>query len=290
MPRTKMSPNPELQQTYYRFNIYQAQSCSGEAEKVANMRRILQALKEEKQAFLRTNTRLGRLNKGILAARLIRETSYSFLDLTAAFAGDILNKADPTGLSGKKVNLVATMGMGAIDMTEASMAAAYGHGSWGNVIETGVKSGLNIAEEAASGISQKSYVYLGKQKMNVYRIGKGSLASDQNAVKDATGDMAFESMSFILDMTKENVTDPIVKTGITGLKSAIKTIKASRRYGRALDAALEEYRTSAEDTRRSREVMTAAMERSITHADDALNKAQQAYDRCMRPGGPFPLG
>lgn len=289
MPRTLMSPNPALQQTYYRFNVYQPQSCSGEAEKVANFRRMLESLKQEKQSFLRQNTRLGRLNKGLLAAKLIKETCYSFLDLTAAFAGDILDKADPTGLSGKKVTLVATAGMGAIDMSQAGAELAYGQGSWGNVIETGTRSTINMGSALADGPVQQSAAYLVNQGVNTYDLGKGSLGGNTSQVHSAIENMSFDNASFVLEMTKENLSGPAAD-GVGGLKSALSTVKAARRYGQALDEALEEYRISTEDTQRSRQVIKETMEQSIARIEEALNKAQQAYNRCMRPNGSFPLG
>lgn len=289
MPRTLMSPNPALQQTYYRFNIYQPQTCSGEADKVANIRREIEALKQEKQAYLRENTKLGRLNRGLLAAKLIKETCYSFLDLTAAFAGDILDKVDRTGISGKKVEIVATSGMASIDMTESLTNLAYGQGSWGNVIETGTRSAINIGGSVAEGPAQQTYAYLGGKGMNTYDLGRASLGGSPDQTRQALENMSFDNATFVLGTVSESLSGDAAD-GIGGLSSALKTIKASRRYSQALDEALEEYRLSQEDTQRSRQVIKDNMEHSIARLQSALQEAERAYHRCMRPGGAFPLG
>ncbi|MCL1629157.1 hypothetical protein M3N55_10475 [Roseibaca sp. V10] len=286
MPRTKMCVNPELQQTYFRFNIYQPQTCTGEAEKVANIRREIGALKEEQQAFLRQNTKLGRLNKGLLVAQLIKETSYSFLDLAAAFAGDVLDKLDPTGVSGKNVEIVATAGMSSIDMTESLTNLAYGQGSWGNVIETSTRSTINIGAALADGPTQQAYAYLGTQGMNTYDLGRGSLGGQPDQTRQALENMGFDNATYVLGTVSDSLSGN-AKTGVSGLNNALKTVKASRRYGQALETALEEYRVSQEDSNRSREVISESIAHSIAKLEAALQEAQNAYLRCMQPDGPI---
>ncbi|SUZ31972.1 hypothetical protein ROE7235_01723 [Roseibaca ekhonensis] len=287
MPFAKMSPNPALQQSYFRIQFAEPKQCSGQFEKVANLRRAVDGIKKERQSFLSQNDNLKLLNQGLLVSRLVKETCYSFLDLTGAIAGDVIEafggaKAKPYAA---KIKLYATGGMAAIDMSEVLSERAFGRGSWGNVVETGIKSGVSMAGALANTPTQSAAAYLGTQGVNSYEIGKAGIQGNKKKAIRSTETLAFDNVLFLLEGIQNEVTGA-GRERIRALKTATATVKASRRYSAALDDALSEYLETSELANTSRRTVLHSIDQTIQHVEKSLDKALSQYQQCIN-SSPF---
>lgn len=272
MPRIKMSPNFSKQQSHFRFNIYEPSTCGGAQAKIDNLRNQLNAIRKQKEEALAIQDRLEFYNRGILIASLIKETSYSFLDLAVSIGSAFL----PPPMA-KQVELVGNAGMGSIDM--ATTITEYGHGqaSGRDVVKTGVGA-LNKNLSAQDNI-QKAMKYGTSQNLEMIDVldvaKKGDTEKTRKQVQTAGTNMSMDAVIFQLDIMPDNA------PGAKHMKSGIATVKAAKRYGDALEDTFDGYLEEKEGITKARSSIKQRMRRQVEGAQENLDKALKEFSHCM---------
>jgi len=285
MPIVKSSPIPELQQFYFHHEINTPQSCVAEREKLSNIDRQLAALKAHKETFLRQNSDFAFFNSAILAGTLIRETCYSFLDLTSAIAGDILDGVDPSGKTSRKVDITASLGMASIDMSQKMSEYTHGYSTFDDVAEQGAKSMFSVGKSLApkNDKTVKNALHFGDSAMQAKGIQrdrrKGKLPANSLKAKRAAEGMAIDQAIFILDGYEDRLLGPD-KAAMGRLKTGLKLVKAAGRYNQALEDAFESYRQSGEEQKANREIFAKVFQDMIRQSEEKLQEALLVYGNC----------
>lgn len=285
MPTAKMSADPRLQQCHFRSQFMEPKQCSSQFEKIANLRRNLDGIKKERQRFLSENDTLKMVTQGLLIATLVKETCYSFLDLSAAIAEDAIEtfggpKAKPYVT---KIKFVATSGMAAIDMSHAISQKAVGIGSWGGVTETAATSGVSVVGSLAKGPTQEAAAHAASQAVNLYGIGKAGISGNNKTALHGMEDLSFDHVSFLLQGI-QNELPGAASQRIAALKVGTETLKAARRYNRALEQALADFQKNSDGARETRSRVVRQMDQIIQSIEKKLETAQREYQSCIDAG------
>lgn len=268
MPRVKMTPNFEKQQSHFRFNVYEPKSCNDAQEKIDSLRREIAALKEDRAELLKIQDQAEWVNVALVFAKGIKETSYSFLDLAVALASDTL----PEPLA-KKVKFTGNAGLGAIEMTETATEVWHGQSNMSDLAQTSAGATLRMADP--KGVAGKGAKYLGNQALEMTgamnAAQKGDSEKTRQGVQKASSNMAMNSVLYELDNTP----------GAEDVKSALETANAAKRYGDALEGALDSYLDEKVAIAERKVRIEQQMRKQIDGAVDKLQAALKEFDRCM---------
>jgi hypothetical protein len=157
-------------------------------------------------------------------------------------------------------------------MTETSMDVWYGQATMSDLRQTGASASFRMVEP--KGVAGKSAKYMGGQMLEMTGVlnsaQKGDAAKTREAVHTATGNMSMNSVLFQLDNTP----------GAEGVKKALETANAAKRYGDALDAALADYLDEKIAIRERKARIEQDMRRQIDAAVEKLNAALDQFRQC----------
>lgn len=279
MPQiTKPGVWPGVSANNHANQIYMPQSCVGYSDKIANLERTISGIEKQFDAALDHARYVGRLNKGLLVASLIKDTCVGFLDVGAS----VLKMAGLT-----KAAEVAEKGVAAIDVAETSSQYLAGQINTGQTI-------ANFSHIAAGQMSDGTVTQAGFKYVAQTHTGAGKVIADSVGQPKAQGQQA--GKSYVVDQIK-NTADLIAKAArdskqpwgakLSGIMSGVKLMSAADKYGNSLDKTLDTYldekqyvaqliRNAEQEFRPKIREMKAEFARLKSALQSCVNEAQQA--------------
>lgn len=267
MPSVWLSSDPYVQRVHHKFDIFSPASCGAETVKLENARRQLKALKAERERLSKKDPKEWR-SGAILAATLIKETCYSFIDLAGALAATVM------GPGGKKVEAWSKGLTGVMDMTDA---LANGKGIEG-VGKVAISTGLDLAGSTKAGeaVAVKTSIFKGQQGMNLVGLKEAERAKDKRETGFKMRSIVYDSGGFVSELAEDGL--PQAKY----LKSGLAVVKAADRYSMALEKAIDEYfAADLEDLMRRTDLQVRIL-KEIGVAEQLLQQALDDFSACMR--------
>ncbi|MEL7090452.1 MAG: hypothetical protein AAFN94_01840 [Pseudomonadota bacterium] len=233
MPKiTKPGAWPGASANNHAKQIYMPQSCVGYSDKISNLERTIANLEKEFDAALDHARYVGRLNKGLLVASVIKDTCVGFLDVGAS----VLKMAGMT-----KAAEVAEKGVAAIDFADtttnfamgningAQAATSYSH------LAAGQMKDDNMTQAATKYVTQ---TYTGAGKVMANSVGQPK-AKAQDAGKGYVKDQIMNTADVIVKGAKESKQPWGDKLG--GIMNGVKLMVAADNYGNALEKTFDTY-------------------------------------------------
>lgn len=275
---TKPGVWPGVSASNHANQIYMPHSCVGYGNKMANLERTIANIEGQFDAALDHARYVGRLNKGLLTASLIKDTCVGFLDVGAS----ILKMA---GM--KKAAEVAEKGVAAIDLAETTGQYAAGQISAGQAMANYAHTGAGQMKDGT--MTQAAFKHVAQT-----HTGAGKVIADSVGQPKSQGQAA--GKSYVVDQIK-NTADLIAKAGtdskqpwgskLSGIMSGVKLLSAMDKYednlGKTFDTYLDEKEyvdqliRNAEQTFRPKiRQLKAEFAKLKTQLQSCVNEAQQA--------------
>ncbi|WP_415919115.1 hypothetical protein [Tateyamaria sp. SN6-1] len=275
---TKPGAWPGVSAQNHAKQIYMPQSCVGYSDKMANLERTIASIEDKFNAALDHARYVGRLNKGLLTASLIKDTCVGFLDVGA----NILKMAGMT-----KAAEVAEKGVAAIDVAETTSQYAAGQ------INTG-QAMANYSHIAAGQMGDKSMTQAGFKHVAQTHTGAAKVMADSIGQPKSQGQEA--GKSYAVDQIK-NTADLIAKAAtdakqpwgskLSGIMSGVKLMAARDKYGKSLEKSFDTYldekqridqmiRDAEQEFRPQIREMRAEFAKLKASLQSCVNDAQQA--------------